>query len=338
MKPISTPGDLMETINAFRISRLILTAFELNIFDQIPAAGCTSAEVAASVSCDTRATDRLLNALAGTGLISKVSGEFFNTPFAAKFLVSSSPAYMRGLGHYVALWRTWDTLTDSVRSGSSACKSGLTEINDREQEWLEYFIAAMHSRGVAQGRESAAMLDLSRTGRTLDVGGGSGAFTFGLIEKKADIQGVIFDLPAVVPITQKYIDQAGLTSHVSVVAGDYNLDDLGAGFDLVLMSAIIHINNPEENRQLIRKGAMALNPGGQLVIIDFILDESRTQPFTGALFALNMLVGTKHGDSYTADEITTWMEEAGLSGFRLLTAESGMQMMIGFKPGPDGQE
>jgi 2-polyprenyl-3-methyl-5-hydroxy-6-metoxy-1,4-benzoquinol methylase len=329
MLPITTPAELMETINAFRTSRIILTAWELHIFDHLTSPGKTSAEVAATLGSDPRATDRLLNAVTALRLIEKTGTIFTNTPFAEKFLVTSSPACMHSLGHYSSLWQTWHTLTESVFTGTSACKTMEPGINDREGEWLEAFIAAMHARGATQGRELASLLDLSAVQRVLDVGGGSGAFTYAMQERKPDITGVIFDLPNVVPITEKYILKSGFSGQVTTLSGDYHHDDFGHGFDLILMSAIIHINNPEENRILVSKAAKALNPGGQLVIMDFIMDDTRTQPFTGALFALNMLVGTKHGDCYTESEVTTWMKEAGLSRIKLVTAPSGMQMMIG---------
>lgn len=329
MKTFSTPSDLMETINAFRVSRIILTGYELCIFDHLTGNGLTSEIIAIKTGSDPRATDRLLNAMTALGLITKTDNYFRNTPFSDKFLVTTSPFYMKGIGHYVGLWQTWNMLTESVKTGKSSCPSGHAQINDREDLWLEYFIAAMHARGVAQGKEMAALLDLSETKKTLDVGGGSGAFTFAFIEKNPDIESVILDLPNVVPITQRYINEAGLQDKVKILAGDYHISHFGKGYDLILMSAIAHINNPEENLQLIRKGAESLNPGGQLVIMDFVMNDSRTEPFTGALFALNMLVGTEHGDSYTESEYREWMELAGLINIRLLTAGSGMQMMIG---------
>ncbi len=105
---------------------------------------------------------------------------------------------------------------------------------------------------------------MSEIHRTLDVGGGSGAFSFAFIERNPEIKGVILDLPNVLPITRKYIDKAGYTGKITTMEGDYLSDDFGKGYDLVLMSAIIHINNPEENSLLIRKGTDALEEGGQL--------------------------------------------------------------------------
>ena len=331
MKQITSPSELMETVNAFRISRLVLSAFELRIFDKLSGKRVTSRDVAVSLGIDVRATDRLMNALTGTGLLVREKEGFANSVFSEKFLVSTSPSFMSGLDHSVALWKTWSTLTDAVKTGSCVSEPARPGINERGNEWLESFIAAMHARGVAQGKELASMLDLSATHMTLDVGGGSGAFTFAFIEKNPAIRGVILDLPNVVPITRKYIDKAGLADKVTTMEGDYHCDYFGSGFQLVLMSAIIHINNPGENTLLIARGAEALEKGGQLVIMDHVMNEQRTEPFAGALFALNMLVGAKHGDTYTELELRGWMEDAGLTDIRLITAASGMQVMVGAK-------
>ena len=329
MKKIENPSDLMEVVNGFRLSRIILTAYELRFFDHLAGKSCSSADIASLATADARAADRLMNVLVSIGLLEKKHGLFTNSSFAEKFLVSSSPAFLGGLAHTADLWRKWDTLTQAVRKGSAIELED--NFNERGTNWIEAFIAAMHARGVAQGRELASLLDLSKTKRSLDVGGGSGAFTFAFIGKNPTQKAVIFDLPKVIPVTQKYIDKAGMNASVSTLAGDYLTDELGKGFDLVLMSAIIHINSPEENILLIRKGASALEPGGQLVIMDHLMNEDRTEPLQGSIFALNMLVGTRHGDTYTAKEIGGWMQAAGLSDISTTEGPSGTQYIIGQK-------
>jgi len=331
MKKIENPAELMEVVNGFRLSRIILTAYELKIFDCLAGRSCSSADIASLINTDPRATDRLMNVLASLGLLDKQHGLFINSDFAGKFLVSSSPAFLGGLAHTADLWRKWDTLTQVIRKGSAIELED--NFDDRGATWIEAFIAAMHARGVSQGRELASLLDLSKTRRSLDVGGGSGAFSFAFIEKNPAIQAIIFDLPNVIPVTQKYIDRAGLNASVATKAGNYLADSLGTGFDLILMSAIIHINDPEENRQLVQKGADALEPGGQLVIMDHLMNEDRTEPLQGAVFAINMLVGTKKGDTYTLQEISSWMNEARLEDIKSINAPSGTQYLTGIKPG-----
>ena len=319
----------MEKVNAFRISRILLTAHELRIATLLAVKGRTSSELAKEIQADPRATDRFLNALVALGLLDKKGGVFFNTPFSSKFLVESSPAYLGGLTHAVGLWRTWNTLTEAVLTGTTVANQ--PSIGDRGDSWLEGFIAAMHARAGQEAIEVADVLDLKKVKKILDVGGGSGAFCFEFVRRIQGATAVVFDLPGVVPITQGYIERAGMTSSVTTMAGDYLVNDFGHGYDLVFISAVVHINSPGENLRLIRKAAEALNPGGQVVIRDHVMSEDRTQPETGAIFALNMLVGTLHGDTYTENEMREWMEQSGLTKILRKETAGGASLMIGRK-------
>jgi SAM-dependent methyltransferase len=115
-------------------------------------------------------------------------------------------------------------------------------------------------------------------------------------------------------LTREYVEREGLSQSVATVPGDYLNDGLGKDFDIVFLSAIIHSNSPSENAELMMKCARALRPGGRVVVQDFIMDEERLTPSPGAIFAINMLVGTESGDTYTEAEVSGWMTAAGLSG------------------------
>jgi len=329
MKEINSPGEFMEMVNAFRISRIILTAHELDIFTILHDGPLTSMVVAKAAGANERATDRLMNALVPIGLLKKSGSQFSNTDFTNRFMIKGQPTYMGGLAHLVHLWKSWSTLTEAVKTGTSVAMT--KPIGDRDEAWLESFIAAMHSRGLQQAKEVAAVLDLSQTKSMLDIGGGSGAFTFEFIRENPAIRGTIFDLPNVIPITRQYISREGFDDSITTINGDYLKDKFGYDYDLVFVSAVIHINSPEENRLLINKCAEALNPGGQLVILDHIMTDDRTGPAVGTFFALNMLVGTEKGDTYTEKEIKAWMQDAGFKYIRRRDTPQGSNMMIGIK-------
>jgi hypothetical protein len=127
-----------------------------------------------------------------------------------------------------------------------------------------------------------------------------------------NIRSTVFDLPNVIIMTKQYVTDAGLESKVNTIPGDFNTDELPTGYDLVFLSAIIHMNSPEQNITLIKKASRTLNKGGRVVISDFIMDDDRIAPAFGALFALNMLVNTKFGDTYTESEIKNWFNQAGI--------------------------
>jgi SAM-dependent methyltransferase len=177
-----------------------------------------------------------------------------------------------------------------------------------------------------------ASLDLTGVSRVLDVGGGSGAYAMEFARATPALSAVVFDLPNVLPLTAGYLAHAGLGDRVALVAGDYDRDELGSGFDLVLLSAIIHSNSPQANRELVRRSVAALNPSGRLVVQDFIVDEGRTGPPFGVMFALNMLVGTPGGDTYTESEVRRWMSEAGLSSVTRRETGFGTSLLVGRRP------
>ncbi len=113
-----------------------------------------------------------------------------------------------------------------------------------------------------------------------------------------------------------------------LVAGNYNKDELPGGCDLALLSAIIHQNSPEENQTLYRKIYQALEKGGVLLIRDHVMDESRALPPQGALFALNMLVSTPAGDTYTFEEIRKDLEMAGFDDVNMVLRGERMDCLV----------
>jgi predicted O-methyltransferase YrrM len=321
-----TPGTLRDLAMGFQPSRILLTAVELRLFSLVGDAGLTSAELAGRAGTDPRATDRLLNALCALRLLVKRDGRFWNTPEGRRYLDDGSPEYAAGLAHTAGMWHTWSGLTEAVREGRPALRAA---INDRGDAWLKPFIAAMHYRAAQQAPAVADLIGLDGVGRVLDVGGGSGAFAMAFAQKAPGLVAVVFDLPNVVPLTREYIARAGLTNRVTTAVGDYLADPLPGGFDLVLLSAVVHSNAASENAALLRACAAAVNPGGRVAVVDWVMASDRVTPPGGAFFALNMLVATDHGDTFTEAEIRGWMDDAGLVPGPSIDTDAGTGIVIG---------
>lgn len=301
--------QIMEISRAFQGSRIFLTAFELGIFTVLDDEEKPSAAVAREIGADARGTDRFLNALCALGLLVKKDGRYRNSPAADRFLVKGKPDYLSGMMHTVHLWHSWSTLTDAVKNGGLVTQK---PVEKRDDSWFEAFIAAMHARAATEAPALVGNLDLEGVKRVLDVGGGSGAFSMAFVRAGSGINATVFDLPNVVALTQTYIEQEGLSGKIDTVAGDYNRDELPKGYDLAFLSAIIHSNSPEQNQALFKKVYRCLNSGGRMVVSDFIMNDDRTDPPFGVFFALNMLVNTPLGDTYTESEIKTWITAAGM--------------------------
>jgi len=148
------------------------------------------------------------------------------------------------------------------------------------------------------------------------------------LRKNPQLKAVIFDLKGVIPITKEKVGENNFLDRVNFVAGDFYLDDLPSGCDIALLSAIIHQNSPQQNVELYRKIYHALNSGGTLIIRDHIMDESRTDPPAGALFALNMLVNTQAGDTYTFEEVKDTLKSAGFVEVNLVISGKEMDCLV----------
>jgi (2Fe-2S) ferredoxin/SAM-dependent methyltransferase len=304
----SPPDELLAIVRGFQESRALLSAIELDLFSAL-GEGTTAASVAARLKTHPRATDMLLNALTAMGLLVKTSGTFHNTATTARYLASGSTDNARdSLMHTVHLWPRWGALTDCVRAGTAVIERST---GDRNADWTNAFIAAMDRNAAERAPLVVRAVPLEGVRKVLDVGGGSGAYAIAFARAVRDLQVEILDLPEVLPLTVQYIERAGLSGRIRTRPGDLRADPLGAGFDLVFVSAICHMLSPEENLNLIQRCYQALAPQGRLVVQDFILEPDKASPRFAALFALNMLVGTQAGSSYSIDEYVTWMQEAG---------------------------
>lgn len=300
-------ADELEALaRAFQESRILLTAVELDLFSAV-SGGATAGEAAMRLKTDLRATELLLNALTALGLLVK-NGEVFDTePVVAPLLVQGSPDCVRpALLHWVHRWESWSRLTERVRGAAPA-----EEYRELDRSRHEACLAMLDRRSSERAAHLVAAVGAEGVRRLLDVGGGSGAYSIAFARANPELRAEVFELPEVVPITQRYIERAGLAGRIEVRPGDFLSDQLGSGYDLILLCSVAHLVGDEELQDLFRRSYQALAPGGRLAIHDHILDTARTSPRASAVFALNMLVATPRGRTYSFEEFSAWLSEAG---------------------------
>jgi (2Fe-2S) ferredoxin/precorrin-6B methylase 2/DNA-binding CsgD family transcriptional regulator len=323
------PDDLNQTLRAYMESRALLTALELDVFTAV-GSGATAEEVAQKISTHPRATEMLLNALAAMGMLVKQQGVFRATPATARYFAQGSKDNARpALIHTANIWHRWSNLTECVRTGTAVAHQ---EMAARGDDWTEPFIAAMHRNAAERAPLVVQAVGATAGERLLDVGGGSAAYSIAFARAHEKLHATVLDLPTVLPIAQRHIDAAGLAGRVETRPGDLRHDALGQGFTMVLVFAICHMLSPEENQDLLRRCFEALEPNGRVVIQDFILEPDKTAPKQGALFALNMLVGTPAGSTYSHEEYAAWMREAGFHEVRQIRLPGPSSLMVGVKP------
>lgn len=319
--------NLLQLTRGFREARIILSALELGVFESLLDSGKTAREFAASRDLDLRAAEILLDALASLGVLSKTDGCYSIAAACRPALDPESPeCIVPGLMHTLGMWRRWSDLTEVVRRGHPLPDAARTSSD------TEHFIGAMRVGAKNRAPALAAAVDLKGVRTLLDLGGGPGSFAIAFARQKPDLRATVFDLIGVTDIAAKHISAQGLTERVNTLAGNYLFDPIGGPYDLIWMSSIVHMHTPGQNSMLMRKAAEALNPGGRIIVRDFLLDEDGAGPASAAIFAVNMLVSTEGGRSYRASEISAWMKDAGLTRIKV-QAFPDDGLITGTKPG-----
>ena len=321
--------EIMGKVMTFWQTRIILTGAELDVFTRLDRAA-SAADLSKDLGCDSRAMERLLNALASLGLLKK-EANLFSLSDQGKMLSSSHPeTILPMMLHFNELWQKWSRLTDVVRTGKP-----VERLEGKKGEAsLRAFIGAMHAIGRNLAIEISEAFDGRRFRRLLDIGGGSGTYTIAFLRANVQMTAVLFDLAPVVSMAGERLQAEGLSDRATLAVGDFSVDELPSGCDLALLSAIIHQNSPAQNLDLYRKVFRALDAGGSILIRDHLMNESRTSPLSGALFAVNMLIGAPGGDTYTFGEIKEGLEKAGFTDVSRIRAGNEMDGLVeARKPG-----
>jgi ubiquinone/menaquinone biosynthesis C-methylase UbiE len=290
--------ELQKLWRGFWSSRVVLTANNLRLFDHLQTSR-TAAETAGLIEADARSTEILLNALAGLGLVRKISDKFQNAAMAKHFLVSGSPYYQGDMLHHAdTLWQTWSCLDEVIKTGKPA----------RNARNHTAFIRGMHNNSVLRAGKIVGELDLKGVKTALDLGGGPGTYSIELARKEVSV--TLFDLPETIPIAREITGGTG-PGKISFLAGDFFNDPIGTGYDLIFISQVLHSFSAEDNRLILGKCRAALNYGGKIAIHEFSIDASLTSPPTSALFSVNMLVNTSGGRCYAPREMLRWLTDTG---------------------------
>ena len=297
-------------------ARIVQTSVQLGIFETLAHSAMTAEAVAGGLNLDSRASEILLNALAAMQLLSKDGKSFSLTPISKQYLLQSSPNYVGGMIRFDgSLWRCWEDLPESVRSGKPARLPNMYQDDPNE---TEIFINAMDSLVKARGDTDVIgnFLNWDDVDQLLDVGGGPATYPIELCKKFPNLRATIFDLPATLRITARYLREAAMEDRIKLLPGDYRVEPIPGSYDVIFLSNIVHGEGDYENRKLLQKLSANLRTRGRIIVKDHILDESRAYPPIGALFSLLMLLTTASGRCYSFGEIRSWLEDAGLTHVR----------------------
>ena len=292
---------------------------KLDLFTSLAEGAITAPELAARLRLAPRGLAMLLNALAAMGLLEKNGDIYTSTPFATEHLSKSSPDY---LGHIIMhhrhLMESWAHLDEAVLSGEPIRRR---DSHATDAEARESFEMGMFNLAMQVAPRIVPRIDLTGRRRLLDLGGGPGTYAIHFCLHNPELTAVVVDLPTTRPFAEKTIARFGLSDRIAFADGDFITREIDGRYDVAWLSHILHGEGPEECAVTLKRGVAALEPGGLLLVQEFILDDTKDGPVFPALFSLNMLLGTPHGQAYAEGELKEMLTAAGLIDVRRIPLE-----------------
>lgn len=305
--------DILEKIDQLEEANILISALQLQIFSILAQKTMSAKQVAKSARTQAEGTEMLLNALSSMGVLRKLKDKYRNTSVTYKHFCESSPDYKKGTIMLKQENRgEYEQLTKIIQKGRDLKSFGGRD----DPKFRHLFTYAMHERSELYADEVAKFVTKQPVGKLIDLGCGPGSYSVAILKRDKKSTASLFDRPAAIKVARKIHKDHSVSNRLKFICGDLFDDDFGVGYDTVLLSNIIHIYNPRENKNILKKIFNAMHKGGRLVLYDLFLKENQMEPYDAALFALTMLLFTKTGKSYTFDETESLLRATGFTGFK----------------------
>ncbi len=314
---------------------ILEAAIQHRVFDVLDEGPKTVQQVGAATRASERGLKAILNALVGLGLAAKDDqGRYSLTPESSAFLVSSKPSFQGGFIRHCSehLIPKWLHLNEIVRTGKP---NQAVNQEPTGGKFFEKFVSDLFPMSYPAAQTLAKHIHVNgarRPLRVLDLAAGSGVWGIALAQSSNDVHVTAVDWQEVLPVTRKTVAKFGLTDRFSFITGDLHGVDFGSNYDVAVLGQILHSEGEERSRALLTKAFGALNSGGTIAIAEFLVDPDRRGPVHGLIFAVNMLVNTESGDTFSFSEIREWLEEAGFKEARTLDAPGPSPLILATKP------
>lgn len=313
------PKRIMEMVWGFAPPLIAEAALHCGVFDAIDGGAKTIAEIGQKTNTSPRGIATLLDGLVAIGLVQRRGDSFALAPDTAAFLVHSKPAFIGGLMKHVSrqLISSWMGLSDCVRTGRPNRPVNQEGVGG---EFFAQFVEDIFN--MSFGPASAAAEALLKNGdgdvSVLDIATGSGVWGIAMAKRRPGVRVTAVDWRDVIPITRRVAARHNVAGQFNYVEGDILEADFGKGHHIATLGHILHSEGETRSRRLLQRVHGAMAPGGTIVIAEFVPDEDRRGPAVPLIFAVNMLVNTDEGSTFTFKQIASWLKEAGFSRPRLL--------------------
>lgn len=326
--------QIMSLARGFQGAQMLMVAVELGVFDYLEEPR-TPAEAAVYLKTEARATGIFFHGLAALGLLEKVADKFRNGDAASRYLVRGKEEYrgaiIRHMGHTLRGWLDLEATLAQGRPPEVDPEKWLDAHERRSEDEVRDFIWGMHAFARDLAPQVAAKLNLAGVRRFLDLGAGPATYAIVFVQNHPEMEAYVFDLPGPIKIAQDNIARHGLSGRIHTLGGNFLKDDIGRGYDFIWISQILHSHTVEQCHFLLQKAVQALNPGGQLAVQEFFLQDDGISPPAAAIFSVHMLAVTPGGRSYFTREVAAWLEQAGLTPPEYLQTGPETGVLVGRK-------
>jgi SAM-dependent methyltransferase len=299
----------------------VLAGMQLDVFTPLREGPLDAEALAERLGVHARRLRPVLYALVGAELLTLEEERFANTPLAERFLIRGQPTYMGGVHElWSDVWHALLKTAESVRTGAPQAEHDFEAMPRAE---LAAFLRGQHPLAMAAGHALIDTLKPERPKTLLDVGGGSGGLAIGACEAASHLRATVVELPTVTPITEEFVAAAGLSDRIEIRAADVIRAPLEGSFDVAALRNLLQTLSVEQARQTLHHVGQAIAPGGSVMIIGFILDDTRLGPPVALAYNLFFLNAYEEGEAYTAGEHREWLEAAGFEDVRSGPAPPG---------------
>jgi len=331
------PDRIMQLALGFMASKTLLSAAELGVFTKLANCPMDGESLSQQLGLHPRGARDFLDALVALGLLERNGQVYSNAPDADRFLDRGKLSYIGGLLEMCSarLYSYWGSLTEGLRTGKpqNEMKSGQGNAFDAlysDPERLQGFLRAMTGLSMGSASAMAEKFPWQQYKSFADVGGAQGGVAVQIALKHPHLNGIVFDLPAVKPLSEEYIQSFALAERLRFAAGDFFKDSMPK-VDVIIMGHILHDWDLAEKKKLIAKVYEAIPPGGAFLALDCVIDDDRRKNVTGLLMSLNMLIETPGGFDYCGSDCCAWMREAGFRETRVEHLVGPDSMVVGIK-------
>lgn len=328
-KASTTLSSFLDIAGGYATSKVITTAARIGLFSP-PYEPISPAAFSKKHHIPEKGVYFLLNALVALEICKK-SGDHYVFRDEIRHLFESFPGLPWDLIHQDHLYDVWGRLEKAILTGRSPDPP--EEELERYPASLEIFLRAMQAHSYALTPEILSSQKWDSVHQLLDIGGGGAGFALALTRHFDDLNVTIVDLPDAIAQTEKIIASELESRRISLVVCDAFNDPLPNGpFDRVLISHLLHIYPARENKTLIEKAAWCLKTGGDLLLLDYFLNNDETAPREAVLFRLLMMIGTPSGDCYPLSAAQTWLNQSHLIPQNVIPLGRGNTLITALKP------